>query len=167
MGSKALRRMAQENLLPGEDVIYAGNVMRVEEDGKSEALFVVTDSRVLCCSRKLVARELVEFPYLNIQSMQIKGKVFDKELHIKSLTETVIISATLAELNKIKAGLQALIEYDLNARSEQVSVQTAVEELAKVDDDMENQLCTLKRLLDDGLLTPEEYNAKKQQLLGL
>jgi len=33
--------------------------------------------------------------------------------------------------------------------------------------DVEAQLRGYKRLLDDGIITPEEYEAKRRQLLGL
>ena len=170
MGSATLRRMLQQSLLPGEDVQYALNTICLKDNGENECIFAITQRRVLCCSRKLFLKEISQIPLSAIQGTEIKGKKLgSRELHITGITQSIVIVALLDTLQKIQFSLEWVINnQDQLSRSEPEDDQPNADVIFENDEtEIERQLHALKRLLDEGLLTQDEFNAKKQQLLGL
>ena len=60
------------------------------------------------------------------------------------------------------------LEYMMNAKTlEQAAAKKPVTQIIKEDRSLKEQMQELKEMLDSGLITPEEYEQKKKQLLNL
>ena len=74
------------------------------------------------------------------------------------------------ELRAIQVAIQSIIKRLEQIEQENEGTIYVIEGGDEAEDgetEFEQQIRALKRLLDDGLLTPEEYEAKKKQVLGL
>ncbi|WP_374966030.1 SHOCT domain-containing protein [Lysinibacillus sp. RS5] len=111
---------------------------------------------------------------------EIKGLIFndEKSIPLKSISSINISKKLLSSTLKIvSTGNKAIIE-DVPSHIA-LEIKNAIENLkkdfkttsaAKKEKDMydvADEIRELKDLLDDGLITEEEFNAKKKQLLGI
>lgn len=116
--------------------------------------------------KQLFAKKQLTLPIEKVDSVTVQNGFFDKiesgeTLCIRSASGLVrfhwvqnaqeFLDATLAEIQKYK---------------ETVSAKSAVTPVVPVSDEFE-KIKKLKELLDSGVITQEEFEAKKKQLLGL
>lgn len=59
------------------------------------------------------------------------------------------------------------LEYMINSKTLEESSKTGQSKAAVVNDDIKQQILTLQEMFKDGLITEEEFEQKKKQLLGL
>ncbi|WP_416141903.1 PH domain-containing protein [Lysinibacillus capsici] len=122
----------------------------------------VTDQRVLLHEIKgIVSNDEKSIPLSSISSINISNKLVYSTIEIVSTGNKAIIDDVPAHIAlEIKAAIENL---DAMAK-------TSTAPAGKVEKDMyevADEIRELKELLEDELITQEEFDAKKKQLLGI
>ena len=162
----ALKHFAviEKNLLPGEDVImalapnsvYSGN--DIVMGGITAVVF--TNKRLMYGQKAILMGAPVKV--VNLENVNDVHKdtlgLLNGKIYIDTLKENIGIQFTKAHLDRIfKDILQMLENYRATPKAPAASSGvSAADELKK-----------FKELLDMGIITQEEFKAKKKQLLGL
>ena len=122
----------------------------------------VTDQRILLHEIKgIVSNDERSIPLASISSINISNKLVCSSIEIVSTGNKAIIDDVPAHIAlEIKSGIENL----------KAMTNTSTAPTSKVEKDMfdvADEIRELKDLLDDGILTQEEFDAKKKQLLGI
>lgn len=160
MGFMVRREMKKlpELLGEGEDVL---NLARGEYDG-NEGLIILTDRRVMFVEQGMIRHNFEDFPYDKITSVKT-------ETGMRSGKITIFTSGNKAELGDIhpKARAPEIGDYVRARISAASSNKTDVAQAATpAVDTPVDQLKKLGELRDAGVLTPEEFESKKADILG-
>lgn len=170
LGFRKSIKYAESLLKQDETVLYVctGNISSVPVNqrigldtlnikGKEACVFVVTDKRIFHCFSALGTKKFKEVFYENVQSIDhINNKLTNSgKIRISQITDTLTL-----DLMKAKADeMQAAIEMAMNTRrSQQGSQNSSI---------YTDEIVKLKNLLDIGAITPDEYELKKKQMLGI
>ncbi|MCG7346407.1 PH domain-containing protein [Sporosarcina sp. ACRSL] len=154
-----LIKFAQEHL-NGEEVKYwIFGAFKSEIMGKStlrNGLFIATDRQVFFYCKKTFGYETESFPFSNISSIEAGKGAMGHKLNI-------FASGNKAEMSMINTGQYAeFVEY-VRSRIGKSSAPAPVE--TKVD--TSEELRKYKALVDDGIISEEDFAEKKKQLLGI
>jgi hypothetical protein len=165
---------AQEHLIEGEHNVAA--VQGVYEtkimgnDTVRQGIFAATNKRLLFYAKKMTGYDLESFPYDHISSFEMsKGAMGHKMAFFASGNKVTMkwiqqgdvatfSNAVRSRMGKVSAGFAA-----------SDSLPTAEPEAAPApssEPTVADQLRTLASLRDDGILTDEEFQAKKAELLA-
>lgn len=148
---KELRKVSG-HLMPDENVLYL-------TDGfyKGRGIIVVTDKRVIFFSAGLMNSRVEEFPIKSISSIQYKtGMMFGTlEIHASNNKAEIeqVNKARVAEMTQI---IRSIIDAPASTAAAPPAAPSAADEIR-----------SLAQLRDEGLITAEEFEAKKRNLLGL
>lgn len=159
MGVKKELKTLPSHLSEGEQVLNLSSGMY---DG-ANGLVVLTDRRVIFIEAGLGRSRFEDFGYDKITSVQTSSGMMFGEL-------TIHASGNKAEMkNMLKDRAKEIGEYVRNQINAPAAVHTsgAPPVAAPVTDDPADQIRKLAALRDEGLLTDEEFQAKKRDLLGL
>lgn len=135
-------------------------------NGKA-GLIVATDRRVLFLSAGMMGSQFEDIPFSKISSVQQSSGMMLASMVVHA-------SGTKAEISNLNKDMaKALAEYVRSRTGDQQSQpQTSQQPPAQVstevpEADVADQIRKLGELRDEGLLTDEEFAAKKKDLLGL
>jgi Bacterial PH domain/Short C-terminal domain len=152
-----LVNLAKEHLEPGEQVVasvlgaYETKIMG--KDTLRNGVFLATDRRILFYGKKMFGYELEVFPYANISSFEISKGMLGRSI-------SFFASGNKVKMKWINQGeVDKFIEHvkeNVGKKSEAKSSLSAADEIKK-----------LAELKEAGILTEEEFEAKKKQLLGI
>jgi PH (Pleckstrin Homology) domain-containing protein/putative oligomerization/nucleic acid binding protein len=147
-----------ELLAESEDAV---NLARGEYDGK-EGLIVVTDRRVMFVEQGMIRHNFEDFPYDKVVSVKTESGLRSGKITIHS-------GGNKAELKDIhpKARVNEIGDY-VRARIAAESTPapaTGGADTGTIESPTE-QLKKLAELRDAGIVTPEEFEAKKAELLA-
>jgi len=122
----------------------------------------VTDKRILLHEIKgIVSNDERSIPLSSISSINISHKLVYSTIEIVSTGNKAIIDDVPAHIAlEIKSGIENL----------KAMAKTSTAPTGKVEKDMfdvADEIRELKELLEDELITQEEFDAKKKQLLGI
>jgi len=145
---KGIIDMFRNTLMEGEELLGAG----VSADAR-EHLFV-TNRRVVAQKAKGFKIKRKEFPISSISSFNVSSKMFSTEIEI-------VASNNKAEVEGIPADIARELKNLIYRLMSEESGKTAPEA------DVAEQIRKLAELRDEGILTEEEFAAKKKQLLGI
>lgn len=122
----------------------------------------VTDQRIILHEIKgLIFNDEKSIPLKSISSINISKKLLSSTLKIVSTGNKAIIEDVPAHIAlEIKNAIENL-KKDFKTKS------ASSTKKEKDMYDIGNEIRELKDLLEDGLITEEEFNAKKKQLLGV
>ena len=162
---------AQNMLKPGETVLYAmtANICTdptialqdVTLKEQAYVVLVITDQRVFYVQKLLGALSSAFIPLWEVQSVM---KVPDGKywwVQIKGINKRLLIEHNRKPIEALHDAIQsALAHYTAPAAA------SAPAPAASPDLNVE-QLMKLKELYDAGILTEEEFSAKKAQILGI
>jgi hypothetical protein len=128
---------------------------------KGQGLVVLTDRRLLFLKEGVVSRTTEDFPIEKISSVQWSSGIIYGTL-------TVFASGNKAEIKDINKDDGKQIADTIRDRlSGKTAQRPAAEETATPPQpDLYEQLAKLGQLRDGGVLTPEEFEAKKAELLS-
>ena len=120
--------------------------------GKLSGVLVITNKRVIFCNSALGLRQTKEILLPNIQSVDSRDVSFlgVGKLRIKGITETFMMD--VAGKETIEQAKKAI--YDCKEEKNKVNQISNADEIMK-----------FKQLLDEGIITQEEFERKKQELL--
>jgi hypothetical protein len=157
---------ASEHLDDGEEVVSAVlgqyETERAGQDSVRKGVLVATDRRVVLYAKKLGGYELESFPYDNISSIEmgkqmvmghsIKLFASGNEVRLKWIDKKQDVPVFISAVRgRMKGGIGSGTGAPAQAAEQDVS----------------EQIRKLAQLRDDDILTDDEFQAKKTQLLGL
>lgn len=157
--------VVERNLSPDEDVVFAYVSNGVKDRrgdwivGGHTAIVFTTKKMMYAQRRKIMGDFVKTVNYDNINDISSKIGWLFGDIVIDSLTEYMDLSVDKVKVEEIrKLSLEAIDSYRAkkNSANGQIQALSAADELKK-----------FKELLDMGIITQEEFDAKKKQLLGL
>jgi hypothetical protein len=158
-----LLKLAQEHLDIGEEVVHS--VMGVYEteflksDMTHNGIFIATNHRLVFYGKRLTGYDLEFYPYNTISLIETGKKMLGYYLNF------------FASGNKVKmkwiqdSEFTRFVSYVREKIGKKESAPTVNQIHQPVD--VAEELRKFKNLLDEGIITEEEFNAKKKQLLGI
>jgi hypothetical protein len=163
-----LQEMAAAHLEPGETTIavvlgyYAAKILGSE--GSRQGIFIATENRVLFFAKKFGGYDLESFPYRNISSFdQSKGPLGYKISFFASGNHVSMRSIHDAAAMD---SFTTVVKGKLSAPNTAVAAAPALPEGAGVGNEIFEQLHKLGALRDAGIVTAEEFESTKAELLS-
>jgi hypothetical protein len=155
---------AQEHLSPGEEILSAVQGTYETKIGKSDTVrkgsFIATDRRLVFYAKKLTGYDLESFPYENISSIEMGKNMMGH--HISFFASGNKVEMKWIDKKQDLAGFISTVRSHMRGGPGNGSVAASPSEAGIPD-----QLRKLAQLRDEGILTEDEFQAKKTQLLGL
>lgn len=158
--SKQLK-FAKEHLEPGEKVIEgvfgAYETKSLGTDTVKNGIFLATDKRLFFYGKRTFGFDSESFPYSNISSIEFGKKAMGHTLSFYA-------SGNKVTMKWINAGdVASFVNYVKTKMDEKNSrkINTTVKNSAV------EQVKEMKELLDMGIITLDEFEFKKKELLGL
>jgi hypothetical protein len=153
---------AQAALMEGEQVLDSTTGMipvhRMGQETHRGGAVLVTDRRVVLFSKKLGGYDLQDFAFGLLSSVEHKKGVTAGNL-------TLSAAGSKSHVRQVPKGDVERIAQLI--RQKMATAHVGVQTTTTVVDDATDQVRKLAALRDEGLLTAEEFEAKKKQLLGL
>lgn len=152
-----LKKEASSHLEQGEKII--ATVMGVYEseilgsDTVRNGIFLATNKRVIFYGKKLFGFDLEVFPYSNISSIEMSKEFLGYKI-------TFFSSGNKVHMKWISIG-------DINEFVNHVKENIGKKPSASQSSSAADEIRKYKELLDEGIITEEEFEQKKKQLLGL
>jgi len=159
-GFEKLLGKAKEHLEAGEEVISGVKggyeTKMFGHDTVRDAVFLATNRRLILYSKKLTGHEIEIFPYSAISSIELsKGLMGHK----------IVVSAAgnKATMKWIKKGEVKKFVSDVKIR---IGKKEEKSQDPETGVDIPNQIKKLAELKDQGILSEEEFETKKKELLA-
>ncbi|HEX9774469.1 MAG TPA: PH domain-containing protein [Actinomycetota bacterium] len=151
---------AQQHLDSGEQVVEGVTgtceTKKLGQDWVRTGMLLATDRRVVFYAKKLGGYDLESFPYQNVSSVEMSKGMTGHRVRFFASGNDV----SMKYINDLPR-LQRFVEH-VRARMNEPSAPAASGEQGS---DIMDQLKKLGELRDAGVLTPEEFEAKKADLL--
>lgn len=131
----------------------------LNKDTVRNGIFIATEKRVIFYAKKMFGYDMEVFPYNNISSIEMS----------KGMTGHTISLFTSGNKVKMKWINYGDIPKFVELVNEAIQKKNSFAQTAATtsSDDITEQLTKLAALKDQGILTEEEFTAKKKQLLGI
>lgn len=160
VGGKRELKKLPEHLWEGEQV----SILETGQYGAGMGIMALTDRRLLFLKDGIMSQTSEDFPFDKISSIQwSSGMMFGKI--------AVFVSGNKAEITNVgKAQGKAIVDAVRNrisAASGPAAPAVSVAPPAPVSEDPVEQIQKLAGLRDAGILTEDEFSAKKAQILGI
>lgn len=152
-GYKKNLALVKNHLKRDEKILFSVDGAFVKKDWTRNGVMIVTPERVVFFSKKLVGYDLESFPMGKITSIELSKNLMG---HIITFHATGnIVTLKWVQNGQIKEFVDCVNELS----NQSVSTSNA-------DADIPDQIRKLKELNNEGLLTDEEFNTKKSELLA-
>lgn len=168
-------KKAQSLIESNEEVIYAINTNVVVEDNNVTLLkntkdmfslknslngvIVITNKRVIFCSSILGNTKIKQILIRDINSIDenINGLTKMGQFRIQGITETFVINVYKSKVvNNLRASI---------CKAQEIQNQTNINLSNNYKISNADEIIKFKQLLDNGVITQEEFEKKKQELL--
>ena len=174
---KGAIKAAQEMILTTEEVFFAQSTMAYTNPVRGElntevqlfsterisGVIVVTNQRILFVHSLLGSRSFKEIRLNAIRSIDSKADLFSECLRIVGLLDMIVIWGNRKSIAAVRAAINdAVRKYNSPDTNSDSTDNTPAGTTLAVE-----QLQSLKQLYDSGVLTAEEFAAKKAQILNL
>lgn len=165
----------EQNIMPDEKILmcFIGlyNVQGITKNDGNFA-FAVTNKRIICAQKHLVGETVATIAIDKINDVSVKTGLVFGTITIDSLHEIINVTVNKLEARSISDRLHAaIIEAKTAAAAPAAPAAPAQPAPAQPTPastgNVAQQLKELKELVDMGILTEEEFAAKKKQLLGI
>lgn len=161
-------KKAEKMLLNNENVEFAcnNNVYTIPNDeelkinlfnikNKKPSIIVLTDKRIFFVNSVLGSGESKQIKIENIQSVDYKTNMGLATIRIKGITDMIIIEATTKKIaEEIVSKINQLQSNETFEKVDNINKVSSADEIRK-----------FKQLLDDGIITQDEFEMKKKELL--
>lgn len=146
----------------GEIIKYAASGYKDEDNESRTVLIICTNRRVIFLNKNMFfGGDSTDIPLNMINSVQLKTHLVLADIAITNGSMTTKLSS----LSKLSAPILAkTIKNESLAFQQKLLHPTSTENNSL---DAADQIRKFKQLADDGIITQEEFEAKKKQLLGL
>lgn len=155
--------LIENSLNSGEDVLFVfEGLHNYQSAAKHDGNFAyaVTNKRFIMAQKKLLGETVQSVSLENVNDITFTSGVALGVVTVDTIKEKFNVAIDKKQAKNISDRLHAL----LTELKDQKCTPASVASAAPSDTD---QLFKLKDLLDAGILTQEEFDAKKKQLLGL
>jgi hypothetical protein len=153
-----LTKKAQEHLEPGEEVKFgvsgAYETKRMGNETVRNGVLLATNRRLVFFAKRLTGYDLEVFPYPNISSFEMGKNIMGHYIHF-------FASGNKVAMKWIK---DKEIGTFISFVKEQISKKSISDGASR---NSINDLKEIAVLKDQGIVTEEEFQAKKRQILGL
>lgn len=158
---KELRELP-DTLHDDEQAIYIMKASYIYSGKSKSGIFVVTNQRVMFVWMGLVRREFVDWPYERISSVAVKKGVLASKMTINAGGSEHSLNnvATRVRLDDIAAKIRELTRVPHPGQMHSNGAPAAT------SPDIATQIRSLGELRDQGLITPDEFETKKADLLA-
>lgn len=133
------------------------------------AIWGITNQRLLIAKRKILGAytQSISLEHINDVSMNNSGigKLGLGKITIDTIRENITATTNIRYADTIYSGLQKIIEQKRLAFTETPKSNSGTSHT--IEKSVAEQIMEFKQLLDLNIITPEEFEAKKKQLLGL
>lgn len=159
-------RVVAEKLLPGEEFMMSfiglHNYVSATKHDQNFA-YVITNKRILMGQKQKIAGEKFQAIYLdNINDITFTSGLILGVMTIDTIKEVFNVGLDKNSAKEISSKVLQVF-HDLRTQKEPApTAQTSDSTFSTAD-----EILKFKQLLDAGVLTQEEFDAKKKQLLGL
>lgn len=155
----ALLRAAKKQLNDEKILFWVFGIYKTKSLGKDtvrNGLFIATDRQIFFYAERFTGFETESFPFSNISSLEIGKGAMGHKINI-------IASGNKSEMYGINLGqVDQFVDYVRSKIGKSSSITVSPLPLDPTD-----QLRKYKSLLDDGIISVEEFDLKKKELLGL
>ncbi|MBT2488657.1 PH domain-containing protein [Streptomyces sp. ISL-96] len=162
-----LLTQAQEHMAPGEQVIaavqgtYEGRLMG--EKITRAGILLATNQRLAFYAKRLAGYDFESFPYANISSFESGKNMMGRFIRFAASGNDVQLK-WIADLSAFAQFVETVRDSMTHARS--APPPPAPQPVAATQHDMYEQLRKLGELRDAGVLTSQEFDAKKAELIN-
>lgn len=156
-----------DNLLPGEKILFPfiglHNFVSMSQHDNNFA-YAVTDKRIIMAQKKVIGQVMQTVNWENINDITMSTGVAFGVITIDSYKETFNVGVGKTFAGNINQRLQEVYQ-----RIKHPVTQTTEPHASEPQPQLDSyeELKKVKELYDAGILTEEEFAAKKKQLLGL
>lgn len=160
-----------EQLNPDEEIEFAflANVQPKKTEDVPGAIWVITNRRLLVVKRKLFGDFTQTISLKNINDVTINnsgvGNFGLAKITIDTIWENITAITNIRYGSTIYGGLHDIIERKKLAFTETQACNSATTHI--IEKSPTEQILEFKNLLDLGIISQEEFDAKRKQLLGL
>lgn len=163
-----LTKQAQAHMEPGETVLAsvlgAYETKMLGNKTVRNGILMATDQRVLFYAKKFGGYDLESFPYPNISSFELSKGMMGHKIKM-------FASGNEVEVKWINKGDLDLLLQEVKRHMKGGAPSHAAEEVGAAEVSVKtspaDQLREFASLRDEGIITEEEFEAKKRQILGL
>ena len=161
--------LINKNLLDSETVQYVmganigiltkGEAVKIEPfkfKNKTAGILAITTKRILHCFNVLLDKKVEQILLDDINNVESKSNMLSSVLRLQSVTNIMEIDINNKDVTPVTKLINELKEQNKDASPQVVNAVSQADELAK-----------FKKLFDDGVLTADEFEKKKAQILGL
>ena len=158
-------KIIEKNLSENEDVIFAFVSNGIKNRKGNYALggtmaVALTAKKIICAQRRPIAGDFIKkVPYDKVFDVSSKVNWHAGEIVIDSITEYMCFNVEKARVEEIQQEIHRIVE-DYRIVKKATNEHTS-------DFSIADELLKFKELLDMGIITQEEFEAKKKQLLAL
>lgn len=154
-----------DNLMPNEKLasVFIGmhNYISATNHDKYWA-FGITDKRIICAQKGFIGEKVQSIKWTNINDITLEKGLVLGVVEIDTYKETVRVGVTKSDAQNIYNAIM-----DVHDRLERQKLKASQPKPIQSNENSFEKLKQLKELLDMGIITNDEFEAKKKQLLGL
>lgn len=169
--SKKRVKKVDELLDPGESVHFLATDVggQLKIDGEPQNVInlttVVTDRRVFFKHGKMIGSKQTSIDYKDVSSVEVSFGVVQKRLNIE--TDSKVFGMGVGQLDKDEVQDMAKFVREKSRETSRPEIERSNEESLTGEEDPLDKLERLGELHDNGVITEEEFQEKKQSLLDL
>lgn len=156
-----------DNLMPKEKVafVFIGlNNFKSATKHENNYAYAITDKRILLAQQNVIGESVKSINWNNINDITLKKTAVFGIVEVDTFKESFNIAVDRTQAQNIYNEIYRV--YDILKRKAERKQYTP-QESERTKDDPYDQLKKLKELLDMGILTQDEFDAKKKQILNI
>ena len=155
--------LIRSHLSPGEAIltVFIGlHNFKSNTNHEGSCAYAITSKRIVIAQNQILGDFIKSISIDNLNDISFSSGFFRDIIDIDTIKEHFVVSVPHGCGEPIHECIHQALEMAKQSRSSMVSEQSTAHSDA-------DEIVKFKKLLDDGIITSEEFEAKKRQLLGL